>query len=85
MNKFCIEILRETGISSSFIRANSWVIDQYANLFDERDDIKNKILLERIWLKEFNAVLIYDYDVKGYAKIAFKTVQDMTIFLVKWG
>jgi hypothetical protein len=85
MNKFCIEILREPGISSSFIRANSWVIDQYANLLDDHDDIKNKILLEKIWLKDFNAVLIYDHDVKSYAKIAFNTVQDMTIFLVKWG
>jgi hypothetical protein len=80
-----VDILKETGVSSTFVRANSYVIEQYEELFTDQDDIKNKLLLEKLWLREFRATLVYDSDARVYSKIVFENVNDMTIFLVKWG
>jgi hypothetical protein len=80
-----VDILTETGISSTFVRANSHVMDQYAELFTDQDDIKNKLLLEKLWFQEFKATLVYDADSRSYSKMVFENVKDMTIFLVKWG
>jgi hypothetical protein len=85
MTQLHVDILKEIGISSAFVRANSYIIGQHAELFTDQDDIKNKQLLEMLWLEEFRATLVYDSIARSYSKIVFENVNDMTIFLVKWG
>ncbi len=72
------------GISSEFIRANSHLVDQYSEIFTEKDLIKNQKLLEDLWIKEYRGRLIYNETIRSWDKIEFANNQDMTLFLLKW-
>jgi hypothetical protein len=85
MEEYTIQIINDHEVLPIFVRANSWIIDRYTDLFVEDRDVKNKLLLEKLWLTEFKAILIYDDNIKSYAKISFKNINDMTVFLIRWG
>ena len=85
MEEYTIQIINNHEVSPIFVRANSWIVDRYADLFVEDQDVKNKLLLEKLWLQEFKAILIFDFNINSYTKINFKNINDMTVFLIKWG
>lgn len=85
MSEHFIEIVNYDSVSSIFIKANLHLIDRFSDLFLNEDDITNKKLLEDLWVKEFNATLVFDDVKKHYTKICFEDNKQKTLFLIRWG
>lgn len=72
------------GMSSEFVRANSYLVDRYADLFTEKDLLHNQKLLADLWIKEYRGQLNYNETIRSWDKILFANEHDMTLFLMKW-
>ena len=85
MHENFIEIVNQKEVSPAFIKANLFLMEKFSDLFLSEDDIVNKKILEDLWLKEFNAVLIFDDATRHYSKICFENNKQKTLFLIRWG
>jgi hypothetical protein len=84
-SKYSIPIVNDFDISSSFIKANSYLIEHSSILSSEKNALKGQAILEEMWLAEFRGKLFYDQTVKAWTRIDFDSEQDLTMFLIRWG
>jgi hypothetical protein len=71
-----VSIFVNEKISTSFVKANSFLIEKYKD--DINLEIDKHTLLKQLWLTEYRARLLDDV-------IAFNSDRDLTVFLLKWG
>jgi hypothetical protein len=76
-----ILIRTDTGIQSSFIRANSHLISQNTQILSLANTAEEKNqILKQLWATKFNARIV-----DGWEFIRFDQDQDRTMFLLQWG
>jgi hypothetical protein len=71
-----VSIFVDNKISTSFVKANSFLIEKYKDILDV--EINKHALLKQLWLAEYRANLLDDI-------IVFNNDKDLTVFLLKWG
>jgi hypothetical protein len=84
--EFSIPILLENEINPIFIRATSFLLNEFSNEFISLNDTdlrKNK--LKDLWKSEYSATLVECPVIKNWSDIQFKNFQDKIVFLLKHG
>jgi len=78
-----LAIFNKTDINHIFIRANSAILSQYKELFNELTTPREKqALLEELWKKEYNVTIIKELDT--WSELAFDTEHAMFVFQLRW-
>lgn len=77
-----IDIIEGTSINPMFIKANSFLIDSNKEQFKDVDLESKKELLEKLWLKTYNAELIKEK--QHWSKIKFLDSKSLTMFQLRW-
>jgi hypothetical protein len=79
-----ISIFNKTDINHIFIRANSAILSQYKELFNELTTPREKqALLEELWKKEYNVTIIKELDT--WSGLKFDSDHAMFVFQLRWG
>jgi hypothetical protein len=71
-----VSIFVDNKINSSFVKANSFLIEKYKKDINLESD--KHTLLKQLWMSEYRAQLLDN-------EITFNSDRDLTVFLLKWG
>ena len=71
-----VSIFVDNKINSSFVKANSFLIEKYKKDINLETD--KHTLLKQLWMTEYRAQLLDN-------EITFNSDRDLTVFLLKWG
>jgi len=71
-----VSIFVDNKINSSFVKANSFLIEKYKKDINLESD--KHTLLKQLWMTEYRAQLLDN-------EITFNSDRDLTVFLLKWG
>ena len=78
-----LSIFNKSDINHIFIRANSAIISQYNESFNNLTTPAEKLLLlEELWKKEYNVTIIKELDT--WSELAFDSEHAMFVFQLRW-